>query len=156
MDISTAGCQELLANVKVRIRNSCFITSYPEKPCHSLSMNAVATVSKDMYNNEDLGEDEPTREQITKDAIIHAIFHALDYIYREMPDGSRDNFAGILAMARILDCKGEQTLIVKKEKKNYLIQMIKKLLKSGPKAGVMQGKFFADVGSTVRRGTLLA
>lgn len=60
-----------------------------------------------MYSNEDLGEDEPTRKQITKDAIIYAIFHALDYIYKM--DGSLDNFAGILAMARILDCKGAQT-----------------------------------------------
>lgn len=49
-------------------------------------------------------EDEPTIEQITKDAIVNAIFQALDCI--DKMGGSLNNFADLLIMARVLYCKG--------------------------------------------------
>ena len=45
-------------------------------------------------------EDEPTIEQITKDAIVNAIFQALDCI--DKMGGSLNNFADLLTMARVL------------------------------------------------------
>ena len=45
-------------------------------------------------------EDEPTIQQITTDAIVNAIFQALDCI--DKIGGSLNNFADLLTMARVL------------------------------------------------------
>ena len=69
----------------------CFSSSYAEYPCRSPCLNAGASVSEE--SREESGDDEPTREQITKDAIIHGILHALDCI--DKMGGSLNNFGGL-------------------------------------------------------------
>ena len=111
MDISTNEYQEKLANEQANEHGSldgkthCFTSSYVEYPCHSASLNAGAPESEECSSGQDAFEP-PSREQITKDAIIHAIFHALDCI--DKMGGSLNSFADLLTMARVLYCKGVQ------------------------------------------------
>lgn len=74
-------------------------TGYPSE--HMESLNDAPPVTEDCSEGSD--QDEPTREQITKDAIVHAIFHSLDCI--DKMGGSLNNFADLLTMARVLYCK---------------------------------------------------
>lgn len=110
MEISTNENQEMLANEQVNGHGSldgeihCFTSSYAEYPCcHSPSLNAGAPVAEECSGGS--GQDEPTREQVTKDAIVHAIFQSLDCI--DKTGGSLDNFADLLTMARVLYCNDE-------------------------------------------------
>ena len=81
---------------------NCVEASYMEHsseyfPC----LNAVPPAEE----CDDFSEEvEPTIEQITKDAIVNAIFQALDCI--DKMGGSLNNFADLLTMARVLYCKG--------------------------------------------------
>ena len=109
MEISTNETQEMLANEQANEHDSldgeihCFTSSYAEYPsCHSPSLNAGAPVAEECSESSD--QDEPTREQITKDAIVHAIFKSLDCI--DKMNGSLNSFADLLTMARVLYCKG--------------------------------------------------
>ena len=76
----------------------CVASSYTEYPAeHVGCLNAAPPVSEESSEYEGLNHDEPTREQITKDAIVHAIFHALDCI--DKMGGSLNSFADLLTMA---------------------------------------------------------
>lgn len=81
----------------------CVGASYTEYPSeHIACLNADPTVAEEIGEVSD--EDEPTREQITKDAIVNAIFQSLDCI--DKMGGSLNDFADLLTMARVLYCKG--------------------------------------------------
>ena len=105
MEISTNENQVMLANGHGSLDGEihCFTSSYAEYPsCYLPFLNAGAPVVEECSEGSD--QDGPTREQITKDAIVHAIFQSLDCI--DKMGGSLNNFADLLTMARVLYCKG--------------------------------------------------
>ena len=114
----------------------CVASSYTEYPAeHVGCLNAAPPVSEESSEYEGLNHDEPTREQITKDAIVHAIFHALDCI--DKMGGSLNSFADLLTMARVLYCKGAQ-----------LDPDDQDVLKEWPKGWSDAKKVLSDVGYT--------
>lgn len=114
----------------------CVASSYTEYPSeHMECLNAAPPVSEECSECEGLYPDEPTREQITKDAIVHAIFHSLDCI--DKMGGSLNSFADLLTMARVLYCKGAQ-----------LDPDDQDVLKEWPKGWSDAKKVLTDVGYT--------
>ena len=109
--MDTNEYQEKLANKQANEHGSLdaeshfFTSSYVEYPCHSPTLNAGAPESEECISGHNAFEP-PSREQVTKDAIIHAIFHALNCV--DKMDGSLNSFADLLTMARVMYCKGAQ------------------------------------------------
>lgn len=116
----------------------CVASSYTEYPSeHMERLNATPHVSEEFECSEYEGSDQdmPTRDQTTKNAIVPAIFHALDCI--DKMGGSLNNFADLLTMAKVLYCKGAQLDLDNQD-----------VVREWPKGWTDAKKVLADVGYT--------